>query len=283
VPGSFHPPIKKVSMIHDEISVSSYSVAGSRVDRTGNGAIYGFKVATLGEARGHGVIVDDVTLQQIEQLGNAAGGIGVKSRYTHPEQADGLGTLLGKASNFRRKGDSVIADLHFLAVAHTSPSGNLATYVMDLAESAPDSFGASPNVKLAKERVPGQSLPSLRVKELKAVDFVDDPATNEGLFSTHVAAGTSSGPYVTQGQADDVAAKLDYAIEYQNATPDFQASNFIEEYVAGRLAGTVDQAPAAKLPEWVNMPSDELAKLSAVPQVFLGSGQPGEIGGAFRV
>ena len=151
-----------------------------QVDREA-GVIRGFKVATLGIAKGHGVIVDEVTLSQIETLGNKDS-IGIKSRFWHPETRDGLGSLIGFATNFRREGDSVIADLLISPSAAKSPLGNLADYIMTLAESAPSAFGASPHVKKKTETIRGQKLPSLRIAELRAVDLVDEPATNDGLF-----------------------------------------------------------------------------------------------------
>jgi hypothetical protein len=157
------------------------STAGKpQVDREA-GVIRGFKVATLGEAKGHGVIVDDQTLAQLISLGNADL-IGIKSRFWHPDTRDGLGSLIGFASNFRRDGDSVIADLTLSPAASKSPLGDLADYILTLAESAPSAFGASPSVKFSTEKIRGQKLPSLRITKLRAVDLVDEPATNDGLF-----------------------------------------------------------------------------------------------------
>lgn len=183
------------------IYLKSVSFGKPQVDRA-KMTINGFKVATLGEARGHGVILDDVTLSQLVTLGNAAGKL--KCRFTHPLSTDGLGSFVGFASNFRREGDSVLADLEVSPVAAKSPRGDLADYVLSLAEAAPESFGASPQVKLAKEKVKGQNLPSLRVLIFRAVDLVDDPATNDGLFEAGKCDMSDS---VTPGgnPADEVA------------------------------------------------------------------------------
>jgi len=105
-----------------------------------------------------------------------------------------LGTFLGRVKNFKRDGDIVRADLHIDPTAHKAPDGNLADYVMSLAESDPDAFGSSMVIHwdeeyrkekdgtLSKDKN-GKDLPPLiRVKKLNEVDIVDDPAANDGLF-----------------------------------------------------------------------------------------------------
>lgn len=165
-----------------------------RVDRE-KGIIYGYSVATIGEAQGHGVLLDATTLEQIETLGNATKG-GKKSRFTHPGlSSDGLGKFLGRSKNFRRDGNRTRADLHLSETAYDTPHGDLATYVMDLAEADPDAFGASVVVEIRREEQRDEEgkpkkdadgnrlMPLMRVKRLFASDIVDDPAANEGLFS----------------------------------------------------------------------------------------------------
>ena len=111
--------------------------------------------------------------------------VGIKSRFTHPnESGDGLGHYLGRLRNFRRDGDQVRADLHFGAAAYKSPEGNLAEYVMDLAEEDPDAFGMSIVVPRDYFYHEEEDRLYMRPTKLYAADVVDDPAANEGLFST---------------------------------------------------------------------------------------------------
>lgn len=159
-----------------------------------NDVIFGAKVISIGMAEGHGVEIDKRTLEQVADLGNKIKG-GVKSRFGHPNASStSLGTFLGRAKNFRLDGESVRADIHLDATSHETPSGDLGGYVMKLAQSDPDAFGTSivfrgdeevrlnPDGTRQKDE-DGDPLPPLaRVEVLKAVDVVDTPAANRGLF-----------------------------------------------------------------------------------------------------
>lgn len=170
----------------------------------GAGLIQGVSVATLGEALGHGMWIDEVTLKQIADAGNAAAA-GLKSRWTHPDMSsDGMGKLTSRLRAFRVSGDQVFANQHFLRIGHTSPDGDLASYQMDLAEEDPTSYGlsivferdrgemsrfqlehsdADGNFKSPDERNLN-NYPHVRLKKLWAADAVDEPAANpNGLFS----------------------------------------------------------------------------------------------------
>ncbi|MBI5050533.1 MAG: hypothetical protein HZC11_06640 [Nitrospirae bacterium] len=159
------------------------------------GIIYGFAVITKGEARGHGLEIDETTLDQAVELG-AKSSIGLKSRFGHPNMSNSaVGTFLGRAKNFRKEIGVVRADLYFDKTAYNTPNGDLAGYVLDLAESDPDAFGSSivfdgePEYRLnedgtrKKDPATGKDLlPLARITKLWAVDVVDDPAANNGMF-----------------------------------------------------------------------------------------------------
>jgi len=159
------------------------------------GIIRGFAVVTKGEARGHGLEIDETTLDQVVDLG-IKWTIGIKSRFGHPNMSNSaVGTFLGRAKNFRRDNGIVRADLYFDKTAFNTPNGDLASYVLGLAESDPDAFGSSivfdgePEYRLnedgtRKKDESGKTLlPLARVSKLWAVDVVDDPAANNGMFS----------------------------------------------------------------------------------------------------
>jgi len=170
--------------------------AATRVDRE-NRVIYGAKIIQLGkidDGEGRRNIIDQTTLDQVVNLGTAAGPRGIKSRFTHPSMSsDGLGKFLGRYKSFRLEGDAVLADLHLGRAAFTSPKGNLGQWVLDMAEEDPEAFGNSivftPNRDAMKktriEDGPDEGWEYTRLKKLRAADVVDDPAaTRGGFFST---------------------------------------------------------------------------------------------------
>jgi len=160
-------------------------------------------VITRGEALGHKAWIDEIAMRQIVTAINAAAGI--KSRFTHPGvSGDGLGSMLGHVIGPAVfTGNQVIADLHLLESAHKTPDGDLAKYVMDLAEESPEAFGTSivflhdveaedafeeSNLQGGKFVSPDPDNANhyrhVRIRKLRAVDAVDSPAANpSGLFS----------------------------------------------------------------------------------------------------
>lgn len=184
----------------------SKGIEDGSVDRKGGeqgaGIIKRFAVITRGEALGHGEWVDSVMLQQVHDAIQDSQR-GIKVRFTHPSMSgDGLGSFLGRVRDAELDGDVVRADLHFSRTAHDTPDGDLASYVMGLAESDPDAFGASISFRPDYEATDdhqaehsgkegfqspdernAKNLPHCRVDSLMAVDIVDQPAANpEGLF-----------------------------------------------------------------------------------------------------
>lgn len=177
-----------------------------RVDQHGGinkaGVIRGLSVITRGEALGHDLWIDEVFLGQVEELVNRPNK-GVKSRFAHPGlSSDGLGRHVGRALAAEVEGDKVSADLHFAPSAHETPDGDLAGYLMHLAEDDPEALGMSIVFKHDFEateqfnrefEIDGEfqspdplnekNLPHARLAEIRAVDFVDEPAANpDGLF-----------------------------------------------------------------------------------------------------
>lgn len=169
---------------------------GFGVDRE-KGIIRGFAVMTRGFIKDQrGWEIDETTLSQVVESGNSLK-TGLKSRFGHPMMSsEALGTFLGRVKNFGKEGDVVRADLYFDESAYKTPDGDLATYVMDLAENDPEAFGASvvlleydleeqfeADGKTPKKDANGNPLPErLRVTKLSSVDVVDEPAANDGFF-----------------------------------------------------------------------------------------------------
>jgi len=177
-----------------------------RVDRTGGrygfGVVRGVSIITRGEALGHQMWVDAAFLQATADSINARSE-GLKARFTHPGMSsDGLGSYLGKVDNARVDGNKVVADLNFAEASTKTPDGNLADYVMTLAETSPEDFGVSivfdvnedamqaltaENTSNGRFISPDEdnknNYPHARMSSLRAADVVDSPAANpDGLF-----------------------------------------------------------------------------------------------------
>ncbi len=163
----------------------------------GAGYIKNFAVITVGEALGHGAWVDNEFVEQVAQE-LAKTKKGVKSRYTHPNQCgDSLSKGLGRVFYRSDGAGKVRGDLHFWKAAHKTPDGDLAGFLLDMAEDDPEAFGASisfmrdPEAEelfamqnpISPDRENENNYPHVRLGKLRFIDIVDEPAANpDGLF-----------------------------------------------------------------------------------------------------
>jgi hypothetical protein len=168
-----------------------FSAPVANIDRK-LGIIQGVTIARIGPAKGHNGFVDRTFLLQI--VDNAASKpAGIKARFGHPNMcSQALGKYLGRFKNYSYSGDQVKADLHLDDTAKNTPSGDLYSYVLDMAEKNPDMFGASIVFEIGEsvfleEEVDGEKVEKeyFRLKELRATDIVDEPAATDGLFSAN--------------------------------------------------------------------------------------------------
>lgn len=154
---------------------------------------------------------DAAGIQKIVELTNAKPK-GLRSNFTHATlSSDGLGKYLGRVRGaYRgtavdaRSGKMVAAargDLHFDDTAFSTPSGNLAGYIMDLAESDPDAISSSLVIEPREEPVrdakgnvvvdaeTGDPLPPIWVPlALHGSDIVSEGAAVDGLLSAGIDA-----------------------------------------------------------------------------------------------
>lgn len=166
-----------------------FSAPSGGIDRE-SGVIPGITVARIGSAKGHDGEIDAKFLSQIVEQA-ATRPQGIKARFGHPNMCStALGTYLGRFHNYCLNGNAVKADLHLDQSAKTSPNGNLFEYVLNMAESNPDMFGASlvfesAEFEIAEIEKEGKKEKHrfFRLKELRATDIVDEPAATDGLFS----------------------------------------------------------------------------------------------------
>lgn len=165
-----------------------YHQSPTQIDRE-NGIIKDIILCQVGEAKGHDLFINDSFIDKVVQLGNE-NTAGVKARFGHPNICStALGSYLGRYKNFRKQDDKAIADLYLDKTSIKSPNGNLYDYVLDLAESNPDMFGASIAFKAGKADKKLETINGVEVEKnyativgLFAADLVDDPAATNGLF-----------------------------------------------------------------------------------------------------
>ena len=252
----------------------------------GAGVILGVSLITRGEALGHDAYVDQFFVQQVHDKVGQAGGVGVKSRFTHPGlSADGLGHFLGRLKNpkFVDDGDRVLADLHLAEAARHAPDGDLSAYVLKMAKEDPAAFGTSivfsrdrgeearfsaeHQDKDGKFKSPdeknGKNLRHFRLAALHAGDVVDDPAANpDGLF--HRGAEL----------AKTAEAVLDYSLGRSDEMPDETSldihperiKGFLSKYLADNGLSIVNVDELQRNSEASNSQNDEPATLEQLKE-----------------
>lgn len=241
------------------------------VDRNGGdgfGVIYGVSAIAEGEAAGHNSYIDKTMLGQVVDAINDKGNLGIKIRFAHPSMSgDGIGTSLGKGRNARlsEAGDSVVFDLNFSNASTKTPDGNLADYVMTLAEESPEDFGMSISFQrdvgaeeefrlnnlnddgefMSPDDWNAANLKHVRLHKLAAVDAVDTPAANpKGLY------------YSSKNGVLDIANEaLSYITGISDCAPDSssfgihpdRAKSFFTRFLATNNLALVDAAANSKI------------------------------------
>ena len=134
--------------------------------------IEGVSIISVGEAKGHGLFVDDITLQEVKSCAESYAG-GVKVNLDH---GAGIKDIVGFCDNFRIIGKKLVADLNLLETAEKR------AYVLEIAKRMPDTFGISIAFSGPVRERDGRSFASCT--ELYSADLVQTPAANPtGLFS----------------------------------------------------------------------------------------------------
>jgi hypothetical protein len=157
-------------------------------------------VITVGEARGHGMQIDDKTLLQVKAAAETyVGGLKVKT-----DHYSGFNEIVGALKNFTIDGDQLRADL-FLLKNHDATAR-----IIEMAELMPDTFGLS--ISFSGEHEESGETVLARCSEIYSADLVDTPAANPtGLFSAKV---DSMKKVMDEKQiADAIAAALAPVIE----------------------------------------------------------------------
>ena len=167
-----------------------------RADRENN-QLTNVNLISIGEARGHGILVDEGTLDSLMETAALKGGK-VRAYITHGDMCtfDRLTTEAGFFEQPRIKGEHLRADFTALDSFIKYKRAQSDT-LFELAEKAPDQFGVSITFsgravwtteggnEVESDEKPDDALnelPSIRVDELFSADFVDYPAATRSLF-----------------------------------------------------------------------------------------------------
>jgi len=131
-------------------------------------------ILTVGEAKGHNLLIDQTSLEQA--LAVALTMKRIKVTMGHGAQVDGI---LGYIDSFVIKGDRLMGDLTLFSTTQ-------AQFVQQLAKELPEGFGLSLTFSGVPAEVGGNRY--ARVDEIFDISVVSTPAANSaGLFSAFTA------------------------------------------------------------------------------------------------
>ena len=215
-------------------------------------------VITVGEARGHGMRIDEKTLLQVKAAAETySGGLKVKT-----DHYSGFNEIVGALKNFTIDGDQLRADL-FLLKNHDATAR-----IIEMAELMPDTFGLS--ISFSGEHEEDGDTTFARCSEIYSADLVDTPAANPtGLFSAKV---DSMKTVMDEKQiADAIAAALAPVIEEMAALSaklsDMQPTEEKDMAVEVEISED-DSASESKDEEMKKAMVAELAELKALVSNF---------------
>jgi hypothetical protein len=159
-----------VSKFPDETQRAAVAYSTYRDEEMDEMELGGVSILEVGEAKGHDLFVDKVSLQTALKLMKGARN-GVKVKMNH---GSGLDAVVGFARNPRIDGDKLVADLRLL---RNSPHYGL---IKEMASEAPDQFGVSLAFVNESETINGKDY--IRPQSIASADLVSSPAATNGLF-----------------------------------------------------------------------------------------------------
>ena len=131
-------------------------------------------ILTVGEAKGHNLLIDQTSLEQALAVAQTMKRI--KVTMGHGAQVDGI---LGYIDGFVIKGDRLMGDLTLFSTTQ-------AQFVQQLAKELPEGFGLSLTFSGVPDEVGGNRY--ARVSEIYDISVVSAPAANPaGMFSAFTA------------------------------------------------------------------------------------------------
>ena len=184
-------------------------------------------ILTVGEAKGHNLLIDQTSLEQA--LAVALSMKRIKVTMGHGAEVSGI---LGYIDGFKIEGDRLMGDL-------TLFNTNEAQFVQHLASVLPEGFGLSLTFSGVPEQVAGDRF--ARVTEIYDISVVSTPAANPaGMFSAFTA--------------------VDMKKLQMNEAPVEVKKELSEPAV---VAAPAAETPAVETPAVVEAPKAELAEMPA--------------------
>ena len=183
-----------ISDFPDEQQRAAVAYSTYRDDEMEEMELGGVSILEVGEAKGHDLFVDKVSLQTALKLMTEAKN-GIKVKINH---GSGLESVVAFARNPRIEGEKLVADLRLL---RNSPHYGL---IKEMASEAPDQFGVSLAFVNESETINGKDY--IRPQSIASADLVSSPAATNGLFEEMVKFMEKLG-YVQGGKTIPAVAK----------------------------------------------------------------------------
>lgn len=182
-------------------------------------------ILTIGEARGHNLLIDEKSLEQALTVAQSMKRIKVTMGHGAPVTG-----ILGYIDGFRIEGERLMGDL-------TLFNTNEAQFVQHLAQVLPEGFGMSLTFSGVPEEVAGNRF--ARVTEIYDCSIVSEPAANPaGMFSAFSA--------VDMKKLQMIEAPVEVKKELSEPAV---------------VAAPAPEAPAVEIPAVVEAPKAELAEV----------------------
>ncbi len=186
---------KAASSMENKFAFNSFGIEQTQVDRE-SGTMSGVALISVGPALGHGLFVDQESVDGIMQILEDEK---LPAYITHRGALfeDRLTREIGMFENFRIDGERLLADFQAFDSFREDDTRKF-NRLFEMADKMPERFGlsivftadsawATPEGDVDTLDKPENAtfeFPSIRVEEVSSADFVDSPAANQrGLFS----------------------------------------------------------------------------------------------------
>lgn len=223
--------------------VITFAASTGAID-TEAGVIRGVSLITKGPALGHGVMIDDKTLEQVKAAAEQYAG-GLKVKLDH---SGGAGDIVGYIDALRIDGEKLLGDLHLL---QNSPHR---AYILEIAQRIPDTFGLSIAFSGPSEKSSDKLTTLQRCSEIYSVDLVSEPAANpSGFFARKLKQ-------LQTGEIEQPEAKIEIELPMND-----DMKKAIEGMIQSAMMGMSDKI--AKLESMLPPIEDKPAAMSAQNEV----------------
>jgi len=248
-----------------------------------NCVIRGASLIKAGPAEGHGLVVDDTLLRQLQSCGKEKGKVAVNL-----DHGSGVTSTIGYVTAFRIDNNKLRGDVHLLKEHKETP------ILLERAQRMPECFGLSVAFRPPDGNKKGDPIGNgqfaARCDKLMSVDIVTRPAANESLFSepsvdkSKIGMAKEKGNDPTAGaqQAEPSLADVIEAIGQLSDRLD-QQDQFNQQITEHLTAGNQENEPS--LQDLIDASDEDLAAVgltredvnAAVAEVMAGTeGAEGE-------